>query len=99
MFQELGNKYAIAHCLEGVGAGIALVDQFKRAVRLFGAAYSLRESIGALPGPVTARQLEAMMEPARNAMSDAAFASAWAAGRTMTLEQEVTYALAESAPD
>jgi len=93
LFRELGHKYGIAFCLEGIAAGIALTGQPYRAVQLFGAANALHETIGTLPSGVNARYLESMLQPARDALSEAAFVSAWAEGETMSLEQAIEYAL------
>ena len=93
MFCEIGNKLGVAFCLEGIGAGFTLAGQPHRAVRLFGAANALRESITALPGGANARYLEALFQPARNALSEEVFASAWAEGEAMPMEKAVAYAI------
>jgi len=93
LIHDLGSKYRIAFCLEGIAAGIALSGQPRRAMRLFGAANALRETIGALPSGANARYLEVMLQPARDALPEAAFVSAWAEGEAMPLEQAIECAL------
>ncbi len=94
LFRELGNKLGAAFCLEAIAAGIALIGQPDRAVRLFGAADALRETISAPLGGANARYLDAMLQPARGGLSETAFASAWAEGKAMTLEQAIADASA-----
>ena len=66
-----------------------------RAAQLVGAAATLRERIGSpLPTPGQ-KELEKTLTTAREALGEAAFAAAWDAGRAMTMEQAVEYALSE----
>ncbi len=92
-----GVKLAIQGCFYGMASVNASRGQPERAARLFAAAEVLRGGIGyALPahdrdeyaGTVTA---------IRATMGDVAFATAWAEGRAMTLEQAIEYALADEA--
>ncbi len=91
---ELGDKRSIAECLEGL-AGIACAQrQAARAVRLFGAADAVRTAIS-LPLSVADRaEHECTLRDARVELGEEVFASAWMAGRRMTLEQAMEYALA-----
>ncbi len=88
-----GVKLAIQGCFYGMASVNASQGQPGRAARLFAAAEVLRGGIGyALPahdrdeyaGTVTAIHAT---------MGDVAFATAWAKGRAMTLEQAIEYAL------
>jgi len=94
--QELDNKYSISFCLEGIAGGLVLAEKFERAVRLFGAASALRDMIGIYLNKVNARSIETMVQPARYALSHEVFASAWAEGEAMSLEQAIECALHQS---
>ena len=66
-----------------------------RAARLGGAASALRESIGSPQTPAEQETTDKTMGAVREALGGGAFAAAWDAGRAMTLEQAVEYALSE----
>lgn len=93
LYRELGNKLGIAFCLEGIGAGYAHTGQCERAVQLIGAANVLRKAIAAPSGGTHARCLETMIQRARNSLPEEIFASAWAEGEAMSLEQAIEFAL------
>ena len=60
-----------------------------------GAASALRESIGSPWSPAEQEEIDQQVAAVREALGEAAFAAAWDAGRAMTWEQAVEYALAE----
>ncbi len=95
LFRELGEKLGVAQCLERLG-GIAASAAPQRAARLLGAAEALREAIG-VPLPTYDRaDYDRAAEGARAAVTEPVFATAWAEGRAMTLEQAIEYALREA---
>jgi hypothetical protein len=67
----------------------------ERAARLLGAAAAAREATGALLPPVEQPDHDATVQAARVALGEAAFATAWAAGQALTLDEAVAEALAE----
>jgi len=67
----------------------------ERAARLWGAAEALREVIGAPVPPNLAPYHDAVVAAARAHTDDATWATAWAAGRALPLEDAVTEAFAE----
>jgi predicted ATPase/class 3 adenylate cyclase/DNA-binding CsgD family transcriptional regulator len=95
--EGLGDQVLIASCLEGL-AGVAEVrGQSVWAARFFGIAEVLREA-GGTPMPLSDRKVyERYLAAARAQLGEAAFAAAWAEGRTMTLEQALA-ALAQLPP-
>jgi hypothetical protein len=84
---ELGDKEGIAYCLEGLAEVAGARGQPKRAARLWGAAAALREAIGAPIPPAERPHYDRNMAAARAQFDAAAFDTAFAAGRSMTLEQ------------
>ncbi len=78
--------WAIASCLEGL-AGIAAQREPVWAARLWGAAEALREAIGMPMPPVERADYEHVVAVARAHLGEKAFATAWAEGRAMTVEQ------------
>jgi tetratricopeptide (TPR) repeat protein len=93
-FQKHGGKRGIVDCLAalaGVAGGMGLPEQ---AARLLGAVQALHEAFGTHIEHVDIVEYERYLAIARSQLDEAAFALAWAEGRTMTLEQAVAYALA-----
>jgi len=85
--KELDNKGIMASCLEGLAGVILAQGEAAWAVRLWGAAEMLRETIGAPIPPVERAGYEDSVAVARTQLSESAFTTAWAEGRTMTPEQ------------
>ena len=69
----------------------------ERAARLWGAAESLREAIGAPLPPCDHSDYERHVVVARAVLGEKAFSTAWAHGRALPLEQAIAYALQETA--
>jgi predicted ATPase/DNA-binding CsgD family transcriptional regulator len=90
---EKGARLEIARCLEGL-AGLACAgNQPERATRLFGAAAALGQAIGTTLPRDIADSCDRDMTAARAQLDEKAFDATWAAGRALTLEQAVAYAL------
>ncbi|MCB9101034.1 MAG: tetratricopeptide repeat protein [Anaerolineales bacterium] len=90
---ELGNNECVAICIEGYAMVALAQAQPERAAQLLGAAENLRE-IGGAPLSMAYREAyDHKIAQVHDALGEAAFAAAWAAGRAMTLEQAVAYAL------
>jgi len=93
MRQALSDRPGIAGSLEGIAAVALARGHVERAARLFAAAARLRDAIHAPLSPAERLHHDLEVEAARAGFGDEAFAAAWAAGRAMTLEQAVAYAL------
>ncbi|MEP6756661.1 MAG: tetratricopeptide repeat protein [Chthonomonadales bacterium] len=72
---------------ENVGAYL------QRAPRLWGAAQALREQIGAPLSPGEQKEQDAKVAEARQQLDGEEWTAAWEAGRQMSLEEAVAYAL------
>ncbi len=83
----------IANSLEGIATTCTIQRQFAEAARLFGAAEALREFLGATPSPLPGLSAKHKLAALHTQLDEAAFVTAWAAGRTLTPEQAVAYAL------
>src|SRR5262249_52408681 len=95
--QTLSDQASVVWCLAGLGSAAALDEEPERAARLWGAAERLRQTLGCRPAPAARATYERAMAIARAQLGEDAFAAAWAAGRAMTLEQAIAYALEERA--
>ncbi len=97
IYQQLADQEGIAYNSDGMAAIALGQHQPARAARLSGSASSLRESLRRPLSPADQERLNAAMASARDALGGEAFAANWDAGRAMTLEQTVEYALGERA--
>jgi non-specific serine/threonine protein kinase len=96
MYRELGMVYDQAKAL-GRAAGIAAgTGQPQRALRLAGASDAQCAAIGVSQPSVFEAWRERTIEPARQALDEAAQAALWAEGQAMPLDRAVAYALEES---
>jgi predicted ATPase/DNA-binding CsgD family transcriptional regulator len=96
---ESGNTQLVAWGLLGVAGVAASERQPKLAARLFGAGQTMLQSIGGGLDPVDRREYELSLEAAREQLDDAAFATAWAEGQSMTAEQMVGFVRSLSAEE
>ncbi len=91
--KKLGDKQGLAESLESLGHALA-ASHPERAVCLLGAAETLREVIGAPRPPVERGAYARTLEAARAHLGETEFRARWDAGRAMTVEQVIDYALA-----
>jgi non-specific serine/threonine protein kinase len=91
---DYGEQRTIAGTLEGLACAAAAVGRAERAARLFGAADRLREVTGIGDWlPLNRSACERGIGAAREALGEAACATAWEAGRRLPLSQAVAEAL------
>ena len=87
---EVGDRLHVASCLEGLAGDVAANEESAWAAHLWGAAESLRASIGAPLQPIERAGYERAVADARAQLGKHAFATAWAEGRRMTPQQALT---------
>jgi tetratricopeptide (TPR) repeat protein len=87
IFQQLQHKRGVARLLECCACSAAVQSQAERALRLAGAAAALRQNIGAPLTSAEQSKLEAILEPARQALLNTASATAWLEGWNLPLER------------
>jgi predicted ATPase/DNA-binding XRE family transcriptional regulator/Tfp pilus assembly protein PilF len=97
MCQALGIQVTIIEILETIAYVLTAQGADLHALSLFAATDALRAALDAPIAPVERPFRERPIAVLRAHLDDAAFAAAWAAGRTMTLEQALTYASTASA--
>jgi predicted ATPase/class 3 adenylate cyclase len=88
-----GDPWIIEECLEGLGRVACALGRYERAARLFGVAEASREVLG--DGLSTDAKVihDQGVSAASAGLGVEGLASAWTAGRAMTLEQAIDYAL------
>ena len=93
-FRANGDQRGVAECLVGI-AGVALALGLPdRAARLFGTADVCLEAASAVVAPTNLAEYERTLAAARARLGPSAFMSAREAGRAMSPEQRVAYAMA-----
>jgi hypothetical protein len=96
---ELGDRECIGCALEGLSALAATERNPRRAMRLAGAAASVRELLGTQSPFAERKLLERRLTGARQQLGDIAANAAYAEGCGLPLEQAVMYAVDHTAPD
>lgn len=89
--ESIGSSVGIPDCIDGLGI-VAVGSDAVRAVRLWGAAASLRASLEAPRAASGEADYNACLAMARREMGDSCFNTAWDEGVAMTIEQVVEYA-------
>jgi hypothetical protein len=95
ILKELGARQHLAESLDGMACLAARRGSMERALRLAGAASSIRETIGAVHSPFSQRLLDDWLAQARTSLGDAA-ERAWDEGAR--LSEDAALALAISDP-
>jgi predicted ATPase/DNA-binding SARP family transcriptional activator len=93
LYRGTGKRLGIAECLESLAGLAAAERRFTRAARCLGAAEALRETMDAPLPPPERAEYDRTLRAVRGGCGDEAFASTWAAGRAMSLDQAVCVAL------
>jgi predicted ATPase/class 3 adenylate cyclase len=93
VFQDVGNRPAVAHQLECFAMIAVVEEEPQRAAKLFGAAEAIRDVTG--HEPTDEEQAEEMQFITRLhvMLSDTEFNALWAEGRSLTMEQAIQLAL------
>ena len=96
VWKDLGNRGAVANLLECFGFIASAEAQPERGARLLGAAEALRELAGAPMLGYERAGHEREVAALRTALEPARLNEAWTAGRLLTLDQAVAFALHET---
>ena len=95
-WREFGHRGAVAHQLECLAFIAKAQDQGERAVRLMGAAETLREVSSSPMTPNEHTLYDKEVAELRASLDEPEFVALWAEGRTMTMDQAIAYALEET---
>jgi non-specific serine/threonine protein kinase len=106
LFEQMASPLGVAACLTGLAAAESGpvttrrggkskeggLERLYHAARLFGAAQALMDSIGRHLELADKADYERNQAAVRSRLPEASFASAWAEGQAMTVEQAIAYA-------
>jgi hypothetical protein len=87
--------WGINFVLDSLAGVAAHQGQPQRALQLAAAGEALRASAGITHPPVTQRWVEAILQPAKQALDPETVEAAWSKGQALTWQEAVAYALAE----
>jgi predicted ATPase/DNA-binding SARP family transcriptional activator len=93
MFREMETTHGVDLTLERLGGLAAAQGQMQRAGRLLAAGASQRAATGTVIALATQQEIQRDVATVRAAMDAEAFTAAWAAGRAMTRQEAIRYAL------
>jgi hypothetical protein len=93
-WQRIGHRAAVAHQLECFAALAIQAGQLERTARLYGAAQALREKVGIQMTIAEQAEYEQTVAALRSRMGTAACDAAWAAGRALSMDEAVRFAVA-----
>jgi non-specific serine/threonine protein kinase len=99
--REMDDRVGIADSLDVLAWVANAAGESARAARLFGAAGAVRERSGATSLPLWRAEHERNLAATRARLGEEAFAAAWAAGRSLAVEEAIEEALRDrgSAPE
>jgi predicted ATPase/class 3 adenylate cyclase len=87
IFRDAGDMHWTVRMLVMAAVSAVAVNEFTTAAKLVGAYDALREPLGPVATPIKTLNLDDPAVEAREAMGDAAYEAAFAAGRAMTLDE------------
>lgn len=93
IYRELGDRRMLAYLLENIGALSSLRGEGVRALRLAGAAATLRTVLGTPLSLAEQQQLDDALAPAHQTLAPAVATAAWQAGQALSLEAAIAEAL------
>jgi predicted ATPase/DNA-binding SARP family transcriptional activator len=96
ILREIRSAYGLFYGLAAFGCLAAAEGRLDRAARLYGATERVGETAGVVMVPHERTWHDPAVVAARAGLGEVAFATAWAAGRAMTPEEAVAYALEET---
>jgi hypothetical protein len=92
-WQRLGHRAAVANQLECFAFIAKNHEQSERAIKLLGAAESLREHIQINMSPMERVEYEREVNDLKTNMDEKLFTALWAEGRSLTMERAIQLAL------
>ena len=94
-WQRMGHRAAVAHQLECLAFLLKALEQTEKAIKLLGAAESLRQRIEIDMTPLEREEYEKEVADLKANMDEKEFASLWADGRSMTMDDAIELAMRE----
>ncbi|HEY7346865.1 MAG TPA: tetratricopeptide repeat protein [Ktedonobacterales bacterium] len=97
LHRTFGNKTYIAWIFEGMAAAASALGEPERAARLCAAAARLREEMRSPRPPAEQLPYDQTVAAAQQTLGSERFEQVWTAGQALSLEEALSYALADDA--
>ena len=94
VWQAIGSRLGMAFCLEAFFELAAVADADAKAVTLYAAAISVRQTIGEPPPPIRDTEYRAVLDTVRARLDPAAYDTAYSRGQALSTEDAIAEALA-----
>lgn len=94
--QSVGDRQIIPYMLDDLGRVARAQARPERAARLCGAAAALRDAVATTVTPQQQSEYNRFLAELRQTLGEDAFASAWARGQAMPLEEAIAHALRDT---
>jgi non-specific serine/threonine protein kinase len=91
--QAVNHTQGIAHCIAALAGAAAKQGEIVRAARLMGATEAVVEAIATPLYQVDQNEFDRNMVDVRAQLGDELIRAAWSAGRSMSLEEAIAYAM------
>lgn len=98
LWKERENTVTVGYVLDYIGRTFLQMEDAERAATLFSAAATIREQAGVRLTDYEKAGCNLAFQRCREALGNAAFAVAWAAGRTLSIAEAVSLALEPHVP-
>jgi predicted ATPase/class 3 adenylate cyclase/DNA-binding CsgD family transcriptional regulator len=98
LFSSLNDRRCTPICLEGIACMMVGPGWAEHATRLLGAAQAFQQTTGAPAPPSEIADYQRTEADARAHLGEERFATVWASGAAMSLDEAVSYALADDEP-
>ena len=93
VFQDYGNRPAVAHQLECFAMIAVAEEEPQRAAKLFAAAEAIRQATGHKPTDEEQAEESQFTSRLRAMLAEAEFNALWEEGKSMMMEEAIRYAL------
>jgi predicted ATPase/DNA-binding SARP family transcriptional activator len=96
IYRQVGFHMPVATPMEAFAELLALQQETRSAVRLYGAAQALRERLHLARPPILREPYQARIEALRSALGEAGFSRAWEEGTALTVEEAIESVLEDT---
>ena len=93
LISEFGRAFTLEYVVESIAKTISDIGEFELAVRILGAATSIRKKWNGVIHPVFREEYDKYVTLLREKLGDSAFEALWAEGEALSIEQTIELAL------
>jgi len=91
--QEVGQAFTLEYLLEGAAKTLCEMNETEKAVRLFGAATSIRKKWNGVIHPVFREEYDKYIKLLREELGDTTFENLWLGGASLSIDEAIALAV------